>query len=225
MAAKQSNITTDHDQIRHWVESRGGHPSAVRATSSEDDVGLLRIDFEQNGPEENLEEISWDEFFKKFEEKNLAFLYQDTTQEGQESRFFKFINREPAEERGAPLQHQHQQLEQMMAVEQQDESQQELQQQMKDSARAQRGPGKELKDKNLVKHLNNILREEIKVLDLLQGAIDQIEDDQVCEQLKNYCSTHEQQLFELENLVFGFGGEPTPLQEAGRTPYRSRSTH
>jgi len=28
----KSNITTDHEQIRRWVEERGGHPAAVTRT-------------------------------------------------------------------------------------------------------------------------------------------------------------------------------------------------
>jgi hypothetical protein len=49
--------------------------------------GILRIDFGE--PEENLKEVEWDEFFKVFDENDLAFLYQD---EGG-SRFNKFVAR------------------------------------------------------------------------------------------------------------------------------------
>jgi len=41
---------------------------------------------------DSLQEISWDEFFRIFDEKQLEFLYQDTTADGQESRFNKFIS-------------------------------------------------------------------------------------------------------------------------------------
>jgi uncharacterized protein YhbP (UPF0306 family) len=37
-----------------------------------------------------LEEISWEEFFEKFDESNLAFLYQ----EGKNTRFNKLVKRE-----------------------------------------------------------------------------------------------------------------------------------
>jgi len=52
---------------------------------------MLRIDF-PGYAEESLEEISWDDWFRKFEEKNLAFLYQETI-DGQPSRFFKLVDR------------------------------------------------------------------------------------------------------------------------------------
>jgi hypothetical protein len=86
----ESRTTTNHDDIRRWVESRGGRPAAVRETGNGDDPGILRIDF--GDQDEGLEEISWEDFFQAFDENELAFLYQD---EGG-SRFNKFISRENA---------------------------------------------------------------------------------------------------------------------------------
>jgi len=80
--------TTDHDVIRNWVEARGGQPARVRETG---EGGVLRIDFEP--PDEGLEQIGWDDFFEVFEERGLAFLHQDMTEDGQISRFNKFIDR------------------------------------------------------------------------------------------------------------------------------------
>jgi hypothetical protein len=90
----QSHTTTDHDKIKKWVEERGGRPATVKATEEDGHAGLLRIDF---GPKDDrLEEISWDEFFKKFDEAGLAFLYQDKTKDGKISRFHKFVSRDKA---------------------------------------------------------------------------------------------------------------------------------
>lgn len=89
----ESHTTTDHQTIKQWVEERGGVPARVAGTGGDDDPGILRIDFPGYGDEEGLEEISWDEFFTKFDESNLAFLYQETTSEGEKSRFSKFIQR------------------------------------------------------------------------------------------------------------------------------------
>jgi hypothetical protein len=96
--AGSSKETTNHDEIKRWAEERGGHPAIVKGTeSSGPSKGMLRIDFIGGGEpkDERLEEISWDEFFQTFDEKNLAFLYQDKTANGKESRFFKFVNRNP----------------------------------------------------------------------------------------------------------------------------------
>ena len=86
-----TKTTTDHDTIRKWAEERGARPATVKGTSGDDEVGVLSFDF--NEPDESLEEISWDEFFAKFEENNLAMLYQDETASGEKSRFFKFVKR------------------------------------------------------------------------------------------------------------------------------------
>ncbi|MBP1884256.1 hypothetical protein [Sinorhizobium mexicanum] len=83
-----SSTTIDHDTIRNWAESRNGRPARVKGAT---DGGLLRIDF--GPPEDTLEKISWDEFFEIFEKNNLAFLHQDLTEDGQTSRFCKFIHR------------------------------------------------------------------------------------------------------------------------------------
>jgi hypothetical protein len=91
--AGESQTTTDHDTIRRWVEDRGGHPARVKGTGSNGDPGLLRIDYSGFSGEESLEPISWDEFFKGFESNKLAFLYQEETKEGDESRFSKLVNR------------------------------------------------------------------------------------------------------------------------------------
>ena len=90
----QSKITTDHETIRRWVESRGGRPARVRGTGGEDDPGLLRIDMPGYAGEGSLEPVDWDEVFDKFEENHLAFLYQETTAAGQRSNFNKLVDRE-----------------------------------------------------------------------------------------------------------------------------------
>jgi hypothetical protein len=92
----RANVTTDHDKIRKWAESRGGKPATVKDMESDDEAGILRLDFDP--PDEGLEEISWDEFFEKFDEKDLAFLFQDKTAAGKTSRFHKFVSRDNVEE-------------------------------------------------------------------------------------------------------------------------------
>ena len=81
--------TRDHNEIRKWAEARGGKPSKVKTSQN---GGILRIDFRE--PDEGLEEISWEEFFTIFDENKLEFLFQDTTADGQKSRFNKFVGRD-----------------------------------------------------------------------------------------------------------------------------------
>lgn len=92
----RANVTTDHDKIRKWAESRGGQPATVKDTGDEEEAGILRLDFDP--PDASLAKISWDEFFEKFDDSDLAFLYQDKTAAGKASRFHKFVDRDSAED-------------------------------------------------------------------------------------------------------------------------------
>lgn len=95
MKSGESNKTTDHEEIKKWAEKRGGRPATVKNTERKgEEAGILRIHFPKYSKEESLEDIPWEEFFDKFEESELAFLYQDTTKDGKESRFFKFVERD-----------------------------------------------------------------------------------------------------------------------------------
>lgn len=88
----EAKTTTDHDTIRKWAEARNGRPARVEATAdSPQSGGILRIDFGE--PEERLEQISWERFFEIFDENDVAFLYQDKTEDGGPSRFNKLVDR------------------------------------------------------------------------------------------------------------------------------------
>jgi hypothetical protein len=73
------------------VEARGGRPAHVADTGAGGDPGVLRIDFDEPGGDDDsrLEEISWEQWFQAFEANRLAFLYQE---EG-DSRFNKLVSR------------------------------------------------------------------------------------------------------------------------------------
>jgi hypothetical protein len=87
--AESATTTTNHDTIRQWVEERGGHPARVKDTGGKNDPGLLRIDYPGYSGEKSLEEISWDDWFKGFEENKLAFLFEHE----KNSRFSKLVAR------------------------------------------------------------------------------------------------------------------------------------
>ncbi len=97
MSKHLSKTTTDHETIPKWAEERGGKPAAVKSTHKEgEDVGIIRIDFPGYSGEESLEEISWDEFFEKFDDADLALVYEEKTSKGEKSNFNKLVKRETA---------------------------------------------------------------------------------------------------------------------------------
>src|SRR6187399_396235 len=78
-----AETTTNHEEIRKWVEDRKGHPARVKGTE------VLRIDYPGFSGEDTLEPLEWDQFFEWFDRDKLAFLYQS----GGDSRFSKFVAR------------------------------------------------------------------------------------------------------------------------------------
>ena len=95
--SSRSRVLTDRDEIRNWAEEHDARPSCVRGTGGGEDIGMIRLDFPGYTGETSLEEISWDDWFGKFDERNLALLVQDETAGGQKSNFNKLVSRETAE--------------------------------------------------------------------------------------------------------------------------------
>lgn len=91
--ASRSTTTTDHDEIRRWAEKHDGRPASVRGTEGAGEAGVLRIDFPGGAGEDQLEHISWEDWFAKFDEEKLAFLYQEQKADGSDSTFFKLVSR------------------------------------------------------------------------------------------------------------------------------------
>ena len=60
---------------------------------------MIRLDFPGYSGGSSLEDISWDEWFKAFDENQLALVYQDQTTEGEQSNFNKLVGRETARAR------------------------------------------------------------------------------------------------------------------------------
>lgn len=79
-------MTRDHEEIRRWVEARGGRPAHVKGFGSGDDPGVLRIGFPGSSGE-NLETVDWEVWFQAFDENAVAFLYEEETADGQPSCF------------------------------------------------------------------------------------------------------------------------------------------
>src|SRR6266404_4466637 len=87
-----AHTTMDHEEIRRWAEERGARPACVKGTER-GDTCLLRLDFPGYSGEESLQPVSWDQWFKTFDQNNLALVYQEKTAGGQQSNFNKLVNR------------------------------------------------------------------------------------------------------------------------------------
>lgn len=93
----KSRMLTDHREIRRWAEERRARPAAVRSTLSDDYIGMIRLDFPGYRGEDSLQEISWDEWFEDFDDRNLALVVDDQAADGELSNFHKLVRRETTE--------------------------------------------------------------------------------------------------------------------------------
>lgn len=92
----ETRVTTDHHLIRAWAEDHDAVPATVRGTT-DDGLGVLTLDMLGHGAgEDSLEHVSWDDWFDKFEDSNLAFLFQHEKSSGEDSTFFRLVDRDAA---------------------------------------------------------------------------------------------------------------------------------
>jgi hypothetical protein len=85
----QTLATRNHDVIRRWAQERGAEPATVPGTEHDGRPGVLTFDFPGYGGE-RLQHISWDEWFRVFDERNLVFLFQERLNNGRPSNHFHF---------------------------------------------------------------------------------------------------------------------------------------
>lgn len=77
---KKQYITTNHQEIKQWAQKYGGKPQVIDDPQALSDIPGVRIDFPGKIDdfllsETKVRDVSWEEFFKKFEENQLAFIY------------------------------------------------------------------------------------------------------------------------------------------------------
>lgn len=88
--------TINHEEIRSWVQEHGGQPRALRTTDG--DFAIVRFDYrdalQSSASSVPLEPISWDEFFHQFEDRRLAFVYEENAESGQENKLSKLVGRQ-----------------------------------------------------------------------------------------------------------------------------------
>ena len=94
---------TDHDAIRDWAAARMGAPAIMDASAEGGTQPVLRIVFDQIAYQDQdraerpqnaggLELVEWDDWFKLFDELNLALVVA-REQPGRKDRFHELIRR------------------------------------------------------------------------------------------------------------------------------------
>lgn len=94
---------TDHDEIRIWAAARAGFPAIVDVSPETGTQAMLRLVFDQQAYEDEdrperlpntggYDLVEWDEWFKIFDERQLALVVA-ADQPGRREEFHEIIRR------------------------------------------------------------------------------------------------------------------------------------
>lgn len=109
--------TTDHQTIQSWAEALGGQPQRINDPTAQADAIGIRINFQGGGddafmPSGEVQNISWQEFFDRFDQQQLAFVYDDhleTSNAAMVSESYRFVKRDlatkPVDQAGRQFMH------------------------------------------------------------------------------------------------------------------------
>ena len=72
-----SGFTTDHEQIRCWIQHHHGAPARIPGPAASAGGGTitLLVDFLGRRPGPDLEHISWQQWFAQFDDAHLVFRF------------------------------------------------------------------------------------------------------------------------------------------------------
>lgn len=85
----RSLVTTNHEVIQRWARARKAKPATIAGTEREGRAGVLTFNFPGYKESERLRQITWDEWFRTFDERRLNLIYQEELRDGRQSNFFR----------------------------------------------------------------------------------------------------------------------------------------
>ncbi|RWL38689.1 MAG: hypothetical protein EOR60_32170 [Mesorhizobium sp.] len=94
---------TDHDEIRSWAAARAGFPAIVDVSPEPGTQAMLRLVFDQQAYEDEdrperppnaggYELVEWDEWFKIFDDRQLALVVA-ADEPGRREEFHEIVRR------------------------------------------------------------------------------------------------------------------------------------
>ncbi len=86
----QSLATRSHEVIKRWAEERRAMPAKVAGSNADARPRVLRFEFPGYAGGRKLESVSWDDWFKTFDDRHLVFVFQEHMRKGNQSNFFMF---------------------------------------------------------------------------------------------------------------------------------------
>ena len=86
--------TKDHKTIRNWARTRRAIPASTRGYADGVPAVLSFIIPGANWHNRNLDAVTWEDFFAKFDLLDLAFVFQEITSTGEKSTLNEILQRE-----------------------------------------------------------------------------------------------------------------------------------
>lgn len=81
-------VTTDRERIREWAEEHETVPVLAEGT------GGANLRLLSNPEDDRGEQLSWDQFFERFETESLALRYRETATRGEGQPAYEFVDRD-----------------------------------------------------------------------------------------------------------------------------------
>ncbi|MFI6824716.1 hypothetical protein ACIBJE_27790 [Micromonospora sp. NPDC050187] len=85
----RSLVTTNHDVIQRWARARGAKPATITGTERDGRAGVLTFDLPGYRESRRLRQITWNDWFRTFDERRLNLIYQEQLRDGRPSNFFR----------------------------------------------------------------------------------------------------------------------------------------
>ena len=86
----QGKATTDPSLIKKLAEARRASPAIIRKVTNDGIEMVLSFLFPDIKIDEVATRLTWEEFFEKFDQQRLVFVYDDSERSQNASRYFTF---------------------------------------------------------------------------------------------------------------------------------------
>ncbi|MEV0430006.1 hypothetical protein [Micromonospora sp. NPDC050495] len=88
----RSLVTRNHEVIQRWARARNAKPATIAGTERGNRPGVLTFNIPGYRESSRIQEISWDDWFRTFDLRQLNLIYQEQLRDGRQSNFFRTEN-------------------------------------------------------------------------------------------------------------------------------------
>lgn len=88
------HTTTNHQEIQSWVLAQQGIPAQTTTGGTNSNGALLCIRFPGTAEQTTVKAISWEEWFRLFESKQLAFAYATGEERDRSPQSYQIVSRQ-----------------------------------------------------------------------------------------------------------------------------------